>query len=408
MRASVFRGPVPAGVLAARPGHIAECENAGLLTAGPGLELSVHRWTAGKLHGHLSRAGLEAELAAAHRQAAGYWRALAAASPAGHRAESEASYHQRCLAGTREPEPATVPERSGRRRAVRVGMAGAVAVLSAVLAVEAGQGFSVPHVASADVAAQTADPTPLSQALAARDQAAGWAARQVSAGAIVACDPAMCSALVQHGIAAAKLLVLGLGAGDPLGADVVVATAAVRGTFGGRLTSVYAPEVLASFGTGPARIDIRVVASDGAAAYRSALAADVRARQVAGDQLVGDLRIGLTPAARAQLAAGQVDARLLLTLATLAASQPASQPVRVRAFTDDGRGASAGMPLRAVQLMAGHAAARNMLAFLRAQRPPYLPAQAAIVPGSGGESLLTVQFGAPGPLGLLQAQPPPG
>ena len=45
-----------------------------------------------------------------------------------------------------------------------------------------------------------------------------------------------------------------------------------------------------------------------------------------------------------------------------------------------------------------------MLAFFRAQRPPYLPAHAAIAAGPGGESVLTVEFAAPAPLGLLQPQ----
>ena len=124
-----------------------------------------------------------------------------------------------------------------------------------------------------------------------------------------------------------------------------------------------------------------------------------RARQVAGNQLVGDLRIALTPSARSQLAAGQVDARLLLTLATLAAGER----VRIAAFTDDGPGASAGMPLREVVLVATGAGAQHMLAFFRAQRPPYLTALAASAARPGGESIVTVAFAAPSPLGLLQA-----
>lgn len=58
----------------------------------------------------------------------------------------------------------------------------------------------------------------------------------------------MCAALAQHGVPPGNLLLLGPGAGDPLGSDVVVETAAVRGLFGRRLAAVYAPEVLASFG----------------------------------------------------------------------------------------------------------------------------------------------------------------
>ncbi len=98
---------------------------------------------------------------------------------------------------------------------------------------------------------------------------------------------------------------------------------------------------------------------------------------MAADQLVADLWIGLSPSARSQLAEGEADTRLLLTPATLAASEP----IRITAFTDAGPGASAGTRLRAVELVATHAGARHMLALFRAQRPPYLPAQAGIAPG---------------------------
>ena len=190
----------------------------------------------------------------------------------------------------------------------------------------------------------------------------------------------MCAALAQHGVPAGNLLVLGPGAGDPLGSAVVLETAAVRSIFGGRLAGVYAPEVLASFGTGAARIDVRIVAPDGTAAYRRALAADMRARRAAGAQLLRDPRITVTPSARAALAAGQVDARLLITLAALAASEP----VRVTGFGGRGPGDSAGLPLRTAEIAAPAATARRMLAFVRAQRSPYLPAHADLTPGRGG------------------------
>ena len=191
---------------------------------------------------------------------------------------------------------------------------------------------------------------------------------------------------------------LGSGAGDPLGSDVVLATAAVRGIFGARLASVYAPELLASFGTDAARVDVRIVAPDGAAAYRAALAADLKARRAAGAQLLRDSRITLMPSARAELGAGQVDARLLITLAALAAGEP----FHVTGFGDRGPGASPALPLRTAELTAPAATAREMLAFVRAQRSPYLPAHATVALGTGGESVLTVEFAAPAPLGLLQ------
>ena len=167
----------------------------------------------------------------------------------------------------------------------------------------------------------------------------------------------MCAALTEHGVPSGNLLVLGPGAGDPLGSDVVVATAAVRGLFGSRLAGVYAPEVLASFGTGTAQVDVRVVA------------------------------------------AGQVDARLLITLAALAASEPASEPIRVTGFGAADPGASPGLPLRTARLAGPGGAARRMLAFLRAQRSPYQPGYA----GAAGP-VVTVGFAAPAPFGLLGNQ----
>jgi hypothetical protein len=207
----------------------------------------------------------------------------------------------------------------------------------------------------------------------------------------------MCAALATHGVAAGNLLVLDPGTADPLGSDLVLETAAVRGIFGGRLASVYAPEVLAGFGVGAARIDVRVVAPQGAAAYRTALAADLRARQAVGAQLLRDPRIAVMPSARAALAAGQVDARLLMTLAVLAAGEP----VQVTGFGAPDPGASAGLPLRTAVITAPSATARRMLAFTRAQRSPYLPSHVALTPGPAGVAVLTVGFAAPAPLGLL-------
>ena len=402
VRTSVFRVPVPAEVLAARPGRIAECEAAGLLTFGAGHELAVHRWTAGQLHGRLARAGLGAQVAAAHRQAADYWLSRADESVPAQRAQLEAAYHQRRATELGPaPEPPAVrgcrPKASTRRRKiVRYGVAGMLAALAVILAAEAGRELSVPHLTSVRSAAGPA--SAVTAATSARDHAAAWAAGQVSPGAILACDPAMCAALAQHGIAPGNLLVLGSGAGDPLGSDVVLATAAVRGIFGARLASVYAPELLASFGTDAARVDVRIVAPDGAAAYRAALAADLKARRAAGAQLLRDSRITLMPSARAELGAGQVDARLLITLAALAAGEP----FHVTGFGDRGPGASPALPLRTAELTAPAATAREMLAFVRAQRSPYLPAHATVTLGTGGESVLTVEFAAPAPLGLLQ------
>jgi hypothetical protein len=286
---------------------------------------------------------------------------------------------------------------SGWRLLALVGCA-VLAVSAAVAAVVVGTTAS-PAAAPARASSASAPiSVSLQAATAARSSAAQWIAGQVSPSAIVACDPAMCAALQASGIGAGRLLALGTSASDPLGSDLVVATPALRSQFGARLASVYAPVVIASFGSGAARIDIRAVAADGTAAYDSALAAGRSARIAAGEQLIGNRRIAMTAADRAVLRAGRVDPRLLAMLAALAAQQP----LRILAFGDPSPGASAAIPLRSAELApagAGHAAAqlRTMLSFLQAQQQPFLPTQEALT----GQSALSVEYAAPSPLGLL-------
>jgi len=401
VRVSVFRAPVGAGALAARPNHVAEAQAAGLLAVGPGHELSVHRWTADGLHRRLAEGGQRDQVAAAHRRAAEYWRSRAADTPSGQRANLEAGYHLHAAGAAGRPHAHQQLPPVGRHRLQKhhlrwIGVGAAAAALAALAAGEAASGMAAPHPTQSGSAAQ-ARPASSSAAAAAeiRHRAAAWVARQVSAGTILACDPAMCAALVAQGVAAGNLLVLGPGVGDPLGSAIVMATPAVRATFGSRLASVYAPEILASFGTGAARIDVRVVAPDGTSAYLRALATDRRARRLAAAQLLRNRRVSLTASARAELAAGRVDSRLLLTLATLAATEP----LDIIGFSGAGPGASPDLPLRAAEFRPAPGTADRALAFVRAQRPPYLAAQAALAPGGA----LIIEFAAPSPLGLLQS-----
>jgi hypothetical protein len=246
--------------------------------------------------------------------------------------------------------------------------------------------------------------TALVAAAAARGQAAAWVAAQVSPGAIVACDPVMCAAIEKAGVPAANLLPLSTQAPDPLGSTVVAATAAIRSQIGPRLASVYAPTILASFGTGTARVDIRVTAPDGAPAYLSSLQTDLRQREAYGAQLLRNPYLGMTAAARQQLAAGDVDARLLITLATLTDLAA----LRVVAFGDGGPGRSPGMPLRAVDLASpqqsrdgGRSYLQSVLAFAGAQRAPFLATTASLYRGARGYYIARIEFAAPSPLGLL-------
>jgi hypothetical protein len=238
-------------------------------------------------------------------------------------------------------------------------------------------------------------------AAAARQDAAAWVAAQVSHSAVVSCDPAMCAALQAKGFPAGDLMTLGPGTSDPLGSAVIVATAAVRSLFGSRLTSVYAPTVIASFGSGAAQIDIRVYAAGGASSYLPALKADEQSRITVGRQLLRNPRVSAAPAAAQQLVTGQVDSRLLITIATLSGQGPVS----IAAFGDSGPGASPGAPLREAELATPAKAKSGYLAsiitLLRAQQQPYLANSVTLVHLTNGQQVVRIVFAAPSPLGLL-------
>src|SRR5690242_10161693 len=62
---------------------------------------------------------------------------------------------------------------------------------------------------------------------------------------------------------------------------------------------------------------------------------------------------------------------------------------------------SPGLALRTAEITAPAATARRMLAFVRVQRSPYLATRADLTPGPDGY-VLTIEFGAPAPLGMLR------
>jgi hypothetical protein len=220
----------------------------------------------------------------------------------------------------------------------------------------------------------------------------------------------MCSALAAHGFPVGSLVTLGPTATDLSGSAVVIATSDVRSQLGGQLGTNYAPEVIASFDSGRARIDVRVVAPDGAAAYRTALSADLRARKASGSQLLRNKRILVTGTARGQLAAGEVDSRLLITIAALAAQHP----VRIVAFGGFAPGASPGSPLRFADIAETGSPASSeaqayvwsVRALLDAQAPPYLPLGTETTLSATGQAVLRIEFSAPSPLGLLRTAGP--
>jgi hypothetical protein len=254
------------------------------------------------------------------------------------------------------------------------------------------------------------------RAAATRAAAAAWVAGQVSPATTVSCDPVMCRALQAQGMPHADLYPLERRTANSLRATVVVATPAVRAQFGGLLSTLYAPAVMASFGAGPDRIDIRQVAPHGTSAYWPALAADLRSRKSAGAELVTNHRIAVSATARRQLEAGRADTRLLITLAGLAAVHP----VYIVDFGSFAPGASLGIPLRFAEVVPagfGRQATggpvapgfvRSVLAFLRTQHAPFRPDRAGPVRDAGGQMVLRIEFAAPSPLGLLRPHPGAG
>jgi hypothetical protein len=239
--------------------------------------------------------------------------------------------------------------------------------------------------------------SPEDAAMKAQAQAAAWIAGQVSSAAIVACYPAMCAALQADGAIAGRLLPLGHGPTRPPSANVL----AISSSTVSPLAADYAPGIIASFGAGPNRIEVRAVAPGGAAAYESALRADLAARKSAGPQLLRNSHIQFTAPEAGQLLGGEVDSRLLATLAALSSVYS----FRVTTFGDASPGAQ--VLFREVTITTGRTGAAAELAAARAlvmaQAPPFLPAHATIIHLTSGQAALSVEFAAPSPLGLLTA-----
>src|ERR1700759_2702146 len=204
------------------------------------------------------------------------------------------------------PAPAVTtgasPE-SRPRRARTLALAGAAvlaaagATLAVVLIARTGSG---------------AGPAPADQV-----RAAAWVTQQVSPGTVLSCAPAMCGFLRGDGFPAARLKTLGPATRDPLGSAVVIATSAVRNEFGTRLATDYAPGLIASFGSGSSRVEVRAIAPGGGAGCPAALGAQPAALASAGRQLLLNRTVQAAPSARAALLAGRVDPRLLAVVSVL-------------------------------------------------------------------------------------------
>jgi hypothetical protein len=229
-------------------------------------------------------------------------------------------------------------------------------------------------------------------AVAAQSAAAAWITSQLDSAAIIGCDPAICAALQAQGVSPSRLLALGLTRAGLLKTDVIATLSSADTS----LVDQYAPALIASFGSGSSRIEIRAVAPGGAASYQSALRADLNARKSAGSQLLRNPSLTFSAADAAQLRAGEVDSRLLATLAALSSQFT----LRVTAFDDSSPGAP--LLFREVTIASnGATTLAAALAMIKAQEGPYLPAHSAIVRLDTGQPALLIEFASPSPLGLL-------
>jgi hypothetical protein len=153
-------------------------------------------------------------------------------------------------------------------------------------------------------------------------------------------------------------------------------------------------------------VAVRVVAADGSAAYLRSLQADVTARCAAGALLLRNPDVRVSPAGRRELAAGQVDTRLLSAIGALATPYH----LDITGFGAPAAGASPGVPLRSADISpapagGGRDAAtlNSVKRFLLAQQTPFRPAHVTTVRLASGQTVLRVEFTAPSPLGLLGA-----
>ncbi len=241
---------------------------------------------------------------------------------------------------------------------------------------------------------------------ASRRLAATWVTREVSHAVVVACDPLMCAALTADGFPSRNVSVLGQTATYPLTSAVVVVTQPVRDLFGSSFTSNYAPAVLAAFGSADASITVRVIASHGAQAYQTQLAADLSERKKAGSGLVHIPGITASAEAQKQLEAGLPDARLLVAIAAL--DSAVQLDIDILDFGNIGPGEDPTVPLRFADLAENDQAAHmTPPAYLKALRASLgtVPAQfrptIVRVPLRGGRYVLRIECTAPTPLNVF-------
>jgi hypothetical protein len=227
----------------------------------------------------------------------------------------------------------------------------------------------------------------------------------------MACEQVMCARLRSTGIDGGDLVELGGDATKLSGAQLVVATPGVRERFGSALAYTIAPDVLGIFGVGPSRVEVRERSPQSLAAHDRAKAREQKSRQRAGLQLLNVPRVHTTSDAMHELAAGEVDNRLVLTLAKLARHHT----LDVASFSGRGPYTGIDVPERAVDIdqvdgsaaIGDNPAIGNALHVVRGQRGTYRAASARLI-GTAGGGVLRITFTVPTPPNVLRGGLPRG
>jgi hypothetical protein len=294
---------------------------------------------------------------------------------------------------------------AGRRAAVAV--TAAVVVVAAAVAVAVGQVGSsrAPariHHATKPVlttAQRLARAAAAAQTAANGRAAAAWVAAQVSAQAVIGCDPVTCAAILAAGYPSGGQVVLRPGVSLPAAGGLIVVTPSIRGQYG-PLVSSAAPAVVAAFGSGPEAVQVRLVMPGGQAAYSASASNAVAARRAAGRKLIAIGRVHVHAAARAALTAGLVDPRLLTVLRRIAAHYG----LLIDHFADSGPLADSSVPFRLAKIIVPRGKRRPHHAselarvekLLRTQPRRYRPTL-DVVRLPGGRHAVKIEFPAPSP-----------
>ncbi|MFJ4409592.1 hypothetical protein [Streptomyces sp. NPDC088910] len=270
-----------------------------------------------------------------------------------------------------------------------------------------------------------------------RDAVATWVAGHIGPTHVVACDVAVCAALVSHGFPAGSTLTVTSSPQQLLGADVAVVTGPLRAMAGDALRDLTGPQPLAVFGGGEGdgagagdeagdgpgsgsgtdaaadaqRAEVLPIAHAGRTAYERVAAADRAERRFSGAALAANQRITFQGGTRALLTSGHVDLRVCALLAVLSSGHT----LTVASFDAPAPGAGADVPRGGVAISrvdgvpatgSGPQAAA-LRALVDAQQPPYRPLRtAARTGGAGTPAVLTVLYDQPAPDGLVSANSP--